>query len=159
MTLTDAAIYKLPKASRRVTIRDTRLSQLVLTLGPMSRAWYLHATVRRQTRRVALGRFPLLSVEDARKKALDALRKLYGGEDPRARSVAGLTLRSALDAYLSGRKLRDSSASDCRGVVERHGAKWLDKPLSSIGAEAVAAQYRVVSGKSVSAGNKLLATV
>lgn len=156
MTLTDAAIYRLPKPLQRVTIRDTRLTQLMLTVGPKSRAWYLIATVQRQTRRVKLGRFPILSVDDARRRAVDALRKLYAGEDPRTPRETALTLRNALDRYLAGRKLRDSSAADCRGVIERHAAKWLDRPLSGLTAEATAARYREVSAKSVSMANKLL---
>lgn len=156
MTMTDAAIYRLPTPQRRMTVRDTKLSQLMLTVGPKSRAWYLIATVQRRTRRVKLGRFPVLSTEDARKRALDALRKVYAGEDPRKPREAALTLAKALDKYLDGRKLRDSSAADCRGVIERHAAKWLDRPLAGLTAEAVAARYREVSAKSVSMANKLL---
>lgn len=156
MTLTDASVFRLAKPRARVTIRDERISQLVLTIGPKSRAWYLHATVHKQTRRLKLGRFPVLGVEDARKQAIEALRKLYAGEDPRKAREASLTLRMALDRYLEGRKLRDSSAADCRGVIERHAAKWLDRPLSLVTADAVAAQYRLTATKSVSMANKLL---
>ena len=157
MTLTDAAIYRLPFTHERATIRDAKLSQLVLTLGPKSRAWYLHCTVQRRTRRVKLGRFPILSTEEARRKALDALRALYAGEELRtAPRPASMTLHAALNGYLDGRKLRDSSAADCRGVIERHAAKWLASPLSSLTAEVLAAQYRSVSARSVSAANKLL---
>ena len=156
LTMTDAVIYRLPQPTSRVTIRDTRLSQLMLTLGPRSRAWYLIATVQRRTRRVKLGRFPVLGVDDARRRAVDALRKLYAGEDPRTPKEAALTLSKALDKYLEGRKLRDSSAADCRGVIERHAARWLDKPLATLTPEAVAARYREVSAKSISMANKLL---
>jgi len=156
MTMTDAAIYRLPTPDERVTIRDTRLTQLMLTVGPKSRAWYLIATVQRETRRVKLGRFPILGTEDARKRAVDALRKLYAGEDPRKPREAALTLRKAVDRYLDGRKLRDSSAADCRGVIERHATKWLDKPLSGLTADAIATRYREIGGKSVSMANKLL---
>ena len=157
LVFTDAAIYRLPTPQQRETIRDGKLSQLVLTSGPKSRAWYLHCTVARKTRRVKLGRFPILGAEDARRKALDTLRKLYAGEDPRpAPQPVTLTLRAALDRYLDGRKLRDSSVADCRGVIERHAAAWLDRPLSALTAGALAGQYRAVSAKSVSAANKLL---
>lgn len=159
MLFTDAAIYRLPSPVRRGTVRDAKLSQLVLTVGPKSRAWYLHCTVQQQTRRVNLGRFPIIGAEDARRKALDALRKLYAGEDPKSPRERGLTLRQALGHYLDGRRLRDSSAADCRGVIERHAAAWLDKPIASITAEALARQYRVISAKSVSMANKLLRNV
>jgi integrase len=156
MALTDAAVYRLRAPDQRVTIRDSKLSQLVLTIGPKSRAWYVHATVQRRTQRVHLGRFPILGVEDARKKALDALRKLYAGESPKSQRVQGLTLATALDKYIEGRKLRDSSAADCRGVIERHAAKWLTHPLATLTAQDVAGQYRKISAKSVSMANKLL---
>lgn len=156
MALTDAAIYRLSSPQVRITIRDTRLTQLMLTVGPKSRAWYLIATVDRQTRRVKLGRFPVLGVADARTKALEALRRLYAGQDPRTPRECALTLRIALDRYLSGRKLRDSSAADCRGVIERHAVKWLDRPLTGLTADATATLYREVGTKSVSMANKLL---
>ncbi len=157
LVFTDAAIYRLPTPQKRETVRDGKLSQLVLTSGPKSRAWYLHCTVARKTRRVKLGRFPILGTDDARRKALDTLRKLYAGEDPRsAPKPVPLTLRAALDRYLDGRKLRESSVADCRGVIARHASAWLDRPLSLLTAEALAGQYRVVSAKSISAANKLL---
>lgn len=155
--LSDDFIYRLPAPGRRVTVRDSRLSQLVLALGPRSRAWYLHATVRRATHRVHLGRFPVVGTDDARQQALEALRRIYAGEvatrQPRTTTT---TLRQALTKYLEARDLRDSSAADCRGVIENHAAKWLDKPITGITGELLAAHYRAVSAKSTSSANKLM---
>lgn len=55
---------------------------------------------------------------------------------------AALTLAGALDRYLEGRKIWDSSAAESRGVIERHAVKRLGSPLSALTADAVAQRYR-----------------
>ena len=55
-TLTDAAIEALPLVlDGRACVRDSKLSQLMLMVGPRSKTFYLHATLHRRTHRVRLG--------------------------------------------------------------------------------------------------------
>ncbi len=80
-TLTDAAIEALPPVlDGRACVRDARLSQLTLMVGPRSKTFYLHATLHRRTHRVRLGPWPIVTADDARDQCLATLRRLYKGE-------------------------------------------------------------------------------
>jgi integrase len=140
----------------RTTIRDSQLRQLLLCLGPKSTTWYVHCTIRRRTHRVHLGRWPIVGIDDARKQALNALRNLHAGENPRAPRQRVVTLSAALGDYLGSRKLAPSSVRCWRGVIDNHAAQWLDKPTTALTADSIARRYREVAASSISQAQKLL---
>jgi integrase len=155
--LTDEAIGRLtPPTTGRTTIRDSQLRQLLLCLGPKSSTWYVHCTVSRRTQRVHLGRWPIVGIDEARRQALDALRKLHAGECPKAPKQRTVTLETALKDYLASRKLAPSSVRCWRGVIENHAASWLDRPTTALTADAIAKRYRDVAARSVAQAQKLL---
>lgn len=155
--LSDEAIGRLtPPSSGRTTIRDSQLRQLLIQLGPKSATWYVHCTIRRQTQRVLLGRWPILSTAEARKQALDALRKLHAGESPKTAPKHAVTLSAALEAYLGSRKLAASSVRCWRGVIDNHATAWLTKPTTWLSADTIAKRYREVAAGSVAQAQKLL---
>src|SRR5262245_27696842 len=85
----------------------------------------------KRTRRVSIGAVNVLKIEDARERAKAVLADLYSGKDPTAGRARGvLTLRGALDAYLTARKdLRSASVRNYRFGVEKYLAPWLERPL------------------------------
>lgn len=160
-TLTDASIDALPFVlSGRAQVRDLKLSQLVLLIGPRSKTFYLHATMHRQTHRLRLGRWPVVGADDARDQCLTALRRLYRGESLKlAKATVSPTLAVVLDEYLTSRQISKKSAADLRCVIGVHGAAWVDRPITELEARAVATQYRVVAAKSLGQAIRLLAAL
>lgn len=161
VTLTDAAIEALPLVSDgRACVRDSRLSQLMLMVGPRSKTFYLHATLHRRTHRVRLGPWPVVSADDARDQCLTALRCLYRGESVKViKPTTAPTLASVLTEYLAARKLSTKSAADLRSVIGVHGAAWADKPIDELDARAVATQYKLIAATSPAPANRLLAAL
>jgi len=160
-TLTDAAIEALPPVlDGRACVRDVRLSQLTLMVGPRSKTFYLHATLHRRTHRVRLGRWPIVTAEDARDQCLTTLRRLYKGEPVKLAKPATVpTLATVLAEYLAARKLGTKAAADLRSVIGVHAAAWQGKPIDALDARAVAARYRAIATASPAPANRLLAAL
>lgn len=159
--LTDAAIEALPPVlGGRACVRDSRLSQLTLMVGPRSKTFYLHATLHRHTHRVRLGPWPIVSAEEARDQCLTTLRRLYRGESVKVvKPTTAPTLAAVLVEYLSARKLGTKASADLRSVIGVHAAAWQDKPIDALDARAVAARYRAIATASPAPANRLLAAL
>jgi integrase len=86
--------------------------------------------------RVTLGRFPDLSVSEARKMAQKALTELAQGinptEEKRKQKIRGITLQELFDRYLADKTdLREASIKDYTKNM-RAFSDWLDKPINEI---------------------------
>lgn len=160
-TLTDAAIEALPVVlAGRAWVRDSKLTQLVLIVGPRSKTFYLHATLQRRTHRVRLGPWPIVGANEARDECLATLRRLYRGEAVKvAKAATAPTLSAVLAEYLAARNLSTKSSADLRSVIGVHGAAWADKPIDALDARAVATRYRAVATTSPAPANRLLAAL
>jgi integrase len=149
--LTKKAIDKLrapDPSGRQVLHWDTELRGFgVLCSGVTNAKTYV---VQRdlpdgRARRITVGPTNVLELDEARRRAEAALADLYGGRDPKAARRAGITLRAALDEYLTARKdLRAKSALDYRASVEKNLAPWLDRPLREISPEMVEERHRAI---------------
>ena len=101
--------------------------------------------------RVTLGRFPDMTVSDARKKAQATLTELANGinptEEKRKRKVRGITLQELLDKYLSDKTdLREASSLDYRKKINQGFADWLNKPIADISRDMVLARRKQLEG-------------
>ena len=108
-----------------------------------------------RVRRTVLGQYPFLSLKDARKRALDALRELkYGQGTPDASDVK---LRTIIEAFLDAKAdvLRERSIKDYRMVFysRRRGEEgpsqgcfpdWMDCPVTTITGKAVVERYKAI---------------
>ena len=161
LTLTDGAIEALPLVlGGRSCVRDSKLSQLMLMVGPRSKTFYLHATLHRRTHRVRLGPWPIVGADEARDQCLTALRCLYRGESVRAiKATTAPTMSVVLTEYLAARKLSKKSSADLRSVIGVHGAAWADKPIDELDARTIATRYRVIATTSPAPANRLLAAL
>jgi integrase len=106
---TDAAIKKLsPDPDRRREIRDAQTDGLVLRITPQGqKSWSVlfrvagagEAGLRGPLRRVTIGAYPLVSLADARDKAMAVLDAADRGEDPdSSRDIALKTQRVKQEA-------------------------------------------------------------
>jgi hypothetical protein len=166
MKLTDDAVEK-----RRVTtdmiqwVRDTCTTGFGLKIYPSGRrSFFLERRMRNEksAKRIALGTFPELSVEDARAKAIDIGRTLAQGIDPkeakrlkafredeatRADSkkkykdkLLNMTVFQLLeDVYLSGdarfkrtRAKKQTTIKDVRDVWKAHLKEWRHESIRAL---------------------------
>jgi integrase len=155
--LTEKAIDRLPApdpSGRQVLYWDKSLRGFgVLVSGTSPTKSYIAQRKIRgsgQTRRVTIERADLVTLKQARERAVALLAELGAGKDPKEerRNAARrtVTLRATLDAYLSARKnLAEKSRREYRASVERHLEGWLDLPLRSITPEMVEAKHEQIA--------------
>ena len=109
-------------------------------------------------RRKTLGRYGVLTVEQARKEAQKFLGKVATGIDPiaekRDREAKGVTLGEAFEEYLKLRHgLKPGTVHDYRRSMREFFPDWLNRPLQTISKDAVAHRHAKNSHRPVRANN------
>ena len=87
--LTDVLLRTLkPKVGRQVEVFDSKVPGLGIRISPGgTKAFVLWYRAGRRGRRLTLGRYPLLSLAEARRRAQEALQSASKGGDPAAEKV------------------------------------------------------------------------
>ncbi len=119
------------------------------------------ARVRGVTRRVSLGRYGILTVQQARRKAQDEILKMIEGLDPSVEKVKhdayGKTLRQIAESYIRDRKdLKKSSQADIWKHVNKSFGDWADKPVIEITRDKVAVRFAELSERSNAQANQAM---
>lgn len=110
-------------------------------------------------RRITLGRFPDISVSDARKLAQAALTDLAQGinptEEKRKQKLKGITLGDLLTRYLQQKSLKDSTKSDYQKKLTIGFSDWFNKPVVDITRDMVATRHKNLPGQSTHKDNMM----
>jgi len=107
-----------------------------------------------------LGKFPGMSVDEARSEAIDAISQINKGKNPndseREARKLDITLEDVFKAYLSdrGAQLSENTVSNYKGVMNKHLKDWKKRQLLSVNREQVAKKHAKISETSESAANK-----
>ncbi len=105
MQLSNASVAKIPPPeSGRTTYKDTKVAGLILMVSAKgTKSWYLYKRVGKYPQKIALGRFPSVSVPQARNAARKKLTEIAAGLDPAAQKRLKreeLTLNGLFDQWL-----------------------------------------------------------
>ncbi|OXI91590.1 hypothetical protein CFB40_02445 [Burkholderia sp. AU31652] len=132
VTLSDVLLGR--QAGKPGTIlRDKVLCGLCVRVGRRVQTFCVATSVRGQQVRVTLGRWPLITVAEARELALPILRKCRAGEySAAAVRVQSPTLRQALGEYARAKKVKPSSLTRYESLLRTHFHEWLDRPVSAL---------------------------
>ncbi|MCD9146725.1 tyrosine-type recombinase/integrase [Pseudophaeobacter flagellatus] len=115
---------------------DTQTQGLGLRVGTRKKAYFAEGRVGGKKRRVTLGNTDQLTLADARKLAKKAVAEMVGGTDPNKvkaeQRAKGMTLGDAVDAFLSGRDHKASTAANYRNTLRRDFGDWHKRELRHI---------------------------
>lgn len=111
-----------------------------------AKAFFLEKLIHGKLRRITLGRYPELTVEQARKEAQKLLGKIAIGIDPVAEKKESkskkITLLQVFNDYIAARNsLKASTILDYKRVLNQAVPDWLNKPLLSITKDMVASRH------------------
>ena len=114
-----------------------------------------------KVKRLTLGRYGNLTVEEARKEAQKVLGKVAKGEDPlaekREKKLKSVTLLEAFEDYLITRKdLRPGTVHDYRRSINGSFADWQNLPLREITKDKVEARHLALGRKSHARANNAM---
>lgn len=127
-----------PKLTCRVTATGTKTFAVLKWTG-------------KAATRITLGRYPDMSVSDARQKASESLSDLAKGinptEEKRKARLKGITLQELLNRYLLDKgDLREASKLDYAKKLNQGFGDWLDKPIDSITRDMVLTRRNQFTG-------------
>ncbi|OTA14936.1 integrase [Xenorhabdus beddingii] len=142
-----------PEQGKQDEYRDTVINGLRLRVGASGKKSFC-VTKKRNGKfyRATLGRFPDLTVEMARTKALEVLREVATtGRNPndirKEEAVSKSTLQEALNAYLFNRdkKIKEKTKKQYRSALLNYSGDWLEKPIANISRELVEKRHKDIT--------------
>lgn len=164
LNFTQQRIEKLPiPESGRVDYCDTEISKLICRVSSTGNKSFcvLKRISTGKLQRITLGKWPEVTVSDARKMAQAALTGLAQGINPtekkRTDKIKRITLSELMTKYIEqkGLKLKPSTAADYQKKLNEGFPDWLDKPVNTITREMVAKRHKKLPGNGTSKDNKM----
>ena len=154
--LTETFSNKLPHAKAGTDkYWDAEIKGLVLFVGKRSKTWYFQKDVGGQTKRILIGRFPIISAQAARQTALGFALEMGRGAG-KAAQIGAPTLEAAMEVYLARPKLRsETNKIGMRAQLALHLKDWMRLPLDEISKAMTVRRHHDMAG-SPSAANHVL---
>lgn len=155
---TKAKIAELPAPeSGQIEYGDTEVNGLRVRVGKSGvKSFCISRKRNGKFIRATLGRFPDLSVDNARAKALELLGEVaVTGINPnvakRTTSKARITLGDALEAYIKnrGHRLKPATEKQYRHILQNYSGDWMAHALASISRERVEQRHKAVTDGAV----------
>ncbi|MBS3893606.1 integrase family protein [Serratia marcescens] len=152
---TKSLLRNLPPAEkgRQIEYRDSEVSGLRLRVGATGvKTFCVTKSVRGRFIRVAIGRFPELSVDNARIEALKTLgeigqTKRNPNDIRREQAYSNVTLGEVLELYLKTRekRLKPATVTQYRRILTNFAGDWITRPLASITRAEVLKRHEGIS--------------
>lgn len=154
--LTETFASKVPQTKTGTDKHwDSEIKGLVLFVGKRSKTWYFQKDVGGQTRRVLIGRFPVISAQAARQTALGLALEMGRGAG-KAVQIGPPTLEQAMNVYLARPKLRSEDyKKGVRDCLQKHMKDWLRLPLDEISKQMVVRRHQELSAHPIGANRTL----
>lgn len=149
-SFTKLALEGLPFAAsgKRVVYHDTSKQAvgLQLRVSTTAKTFFVQKRVNGVPQRIVLGRFPEVTIEQARKQAAKWAVQIAEGVDPRSekkrQKLDVKTLSGVLSDYFTVRKeLKATTKNDMLKAMNEVCSEWLDKPLNKITPDMVAKRH------------------
>ncbi|QDZ29063.1 integrase family protein [Noviherbaspirillum sp. UKPF54] len=132
VTLSDALIQRLTSSDRRI-LRDRVLSGFCLRVNKRTKTFIIATSANGEQVRITLGRWPLLTADEARAKAAELLRDCRNGKIPAKSPALKLpTLRDLLPMYAAAKGIKPSSLARYESLLKVHFATWQDLSISEM---------------------------
>lgn len=148
-----------PVKGKRVQYHDDKTSGLILRITDTgNKSFQVYKKINGKPIRVTLGKYPSMTIEQARKLAMQKLAELADGINPnlkkKADKVKGITLIECFDDYLRTKtKLKPGTVHDYKRVMRAGFGDWQDKPLKEITRDMVATKHRALGKHSHARAN------
>lgn len=154
--LTETLVRKIPPSKTGTDKHwDSEIRGLVLFAGKRSKTWYFQKDVGGQTKRILIGRYPVISAQAARQTALELALQMGRGAGKIAQ-IGAPTLQEAMDAYLARPKLRSQTHKlGIKQQFNNHLKDWLKLPLDDLTKAQVAERHRALAATPSAANHTL----
>jgi integrase len=149
--------------SGRKYIHDTKVPPLyMIVMRTGARSFYLYKKVRGVPERIFLGKFPGMTVEQARRKATVLIGQIATGKNPadqRREELAEWTLRELFDAYLAHAKQHKKTWPQDQSQFDRYLSRFASRKITGITKAQIKKLHSEIGARGPYAANRLLALV
>ncbi|MDH3467593.1 MAG: integrase family protein [Gammaproteobacteria bacterium] len=165
LIFTKSALAQLEPRDRRYYVYDRgsakSVSGLVMSITPKgTKSFLVYRKLNGRPKRVKLGRFPAMTVEQARQHAIQAIAKLCDGVDVirerRSQRSRHITLAQVLGDYCRDRSLKPSTEAMYRGRLAQYLSDWMNRRLDYITRDRVADRHQTITKTSATSANKVM---
>ncbi|QFY42778.1 DUF4102 domain-containing protein [Candidatus Methylospira mobilis] len=150
-------------AGERIIYQDTHknASGLLLRVTVTAKTFFIRRFVNGQTERVTLGKFPSMTIEQARNDAAEKVSRIAGGESvatvKRAKREE-MTLQELFDEYMVRRAAFNRRPEKAQKFFNLYLTPWAKRKASSVSHEDVTALHtRIGKNNGRPAANQALA--
>ena len=156
--------YNLDK-EKRYTVGDTTTKGLCVRTGATGiKTFFVYKKLNGKPKRIKVGRFPDLTVEQARNKATSiigemAYKEIDHNADKKLEEAQSITLNETWGEYKSTSNLRPNTIAAYKLAVERDFKDWKDNPLTNITGTMVQKRHKELGKKSETRANKAMRTL
>jgi integrase len=150
-----------PKAGQ-IFVRDADMPGFGVRLTKSSKVFILEKRVQGRMRRLTIGAYGPLTLEQAREKALGLTHDILEGYDPaqaRQEKQQELTWSELTELYLTRHAPRKRTAWNDRNMLNRYFEAWRNRRLSSLTRKDVALLHSQIGESAKYAANCVVALV
>jgi len=162
-TKTKIKSFKVPDKGKRAYFYDTVTPSLVIQITAKgTKTFQVYKWMDNKAIRVTLGKYPELTIEQARKQAFKKLAELADGINPnqkkKADKVKGITLLECFNDYIEQKngKLKPGTVHDYKRVLNEGFKDWHTRPLKDITRDLVASKHRKLGESSQARANNAM---
>ncbi|SFV79714.1 phage related integrase [hydrothermal vent metagenome] len=163
---TSKMLDELPTPTNRKEYFDDSVKGLTLRVTTTGiKTFSVMKRVNGKMIRTTLGRYPTLTVKQARAKAINILNIINDGINPNKQSIEHelkkITLKQVLDDYITSRgtNLKVDTVNNYRGAFNGYLKDWGEKELLSISRDMVEKRHRKITKQSPTRANTVMRLV
>lgn len=159
MILTDSTIKKAINTTNSTTIlRDSKLTGFGIRIYSSGKAsYFIEPTISGKSKRRVIGKYPTLSVSEARGIASTSMQELTSTPShvpTSSYSSISPLFSTAYQSYVSNITLKQSSIDSYLGVYDHYLQDFYDLPIDSITEDLVISVYQRNCSRSIAQSNK-----
>lgn len=137
----------LPASGKRLEMYDKQVPDLMVRITSTgAKTFTVYRRVNRKPQRVKLGRYPDMTIEQARKAAQKAVGRMVDGVDlvaeKRVAKATSVTLKQVFQDYLKAHDLKSGTVKEYGRCMNETFPDWLTKPITKISKDMVARRYQ-----------------
>ncbi len=162
LNFTQARIEKLPAPKKgRTDFYDMGCPKLTCRVSATGNKSFvvLKKNSAGKTQRITIGKFPDISVYQARELTRSILEDMSSGinptEEKRRQKIKSITLEQLLQKYLEHKNLKAYTAKDYQIKFKAAFSDWAELPVSSITRDMVLARHKKLTGSTTTRDNKM----
>ena len=148
--------------SGQLFLRDSELPGFGVRITKNSKTFILERRIQGRSRRISLGPYGPLTVDQARKMAFQEIARIAKGEDPAQDRIDRRripTLGDLEELYQTRHAVKKKSGSEDKEMFERYLGGWRNRRLSSIRRSDLIRLHSQIGERAPYAANRMLSLV